>query len=335
MLSVRVDDRVRLASSVMLLTKHFGDLQSWALQHPLRIATKKFLAEFKDHPCVRFFDEIAQHYFMNTIYQLALLCTPPPRIEWKNKGSPPIDRNNPLGKKVLAFFPMLMSEFFEDTGISSLWEQRREEWEATVAQCKTILSSCNLAGWLRDFYGEPQLDLILVPNPTDPCSFGFGPTLGNEIYAILGPLCRPKKEEFSNDDFFNDPTYVMVMAFHEFSHGILGRILSANKKLIKDTEHLSTRNKLKGYFPKFYSTWESQLTEILIRACTALFISDTEGESTAIEFLEEEKKKYGIFLVDDIYSGLKYYNNKRKAEPAMKLSDYLPILFASLSKKRN
>jgi len=125
------------------------------------------------------------------------------------------------------------------------------------------------------------------------------------------------------------------MAFHEFSHGFLGRILSANKKLIKDTEHLSTRNKMKGYIPKVYFTWENQLMEILIRACTALFISDTEGESTAIEFLEEEKKKYGISLVDDIYSGLKYYNNKRKTEPAMKLSDYLPMLFASLSKKRN
>jgi len=88
MFSVRVDDRIRLASSVMLLTKHFSDLQSWALQHPLRIVTKNFLAEFKDHPCVRFFDEIAQHHFMDTIYQLALLCTPPPGIEWKNKESP-------------------------------------------------------------------------------------------------------------------------------------------------------------------------------------------------------------------------------------------------------
>ena len=278
---VDVDDRIRLVSSILALTVGNSEIQNWAHSHPLRLATQKFLEPFKSHSCALMFDELCLRIPSGMppggiFYEVAILVTEPPRIEWG------IDEYNSRGirqelegyfrliqdepyrtlmlsilepiLKVLEKLPFQLSDFFEATRISEFWLENDRWWEEAVLQCREIVSSWRIAQWLRDFYGETGGDLLLAPNLTDPPSDCFGPTRRSRKYAIIGPPTVPIQREACDSDhqYISQPQYLVNIAFHEFSHGFLKKYLDGNPELIQRTENLTERNRLKGWFPSAY-----------------------------------------------------------------------------------
>lgn len=88
---------------------------------------------------------------------------------------------------------------------------------------------------------------------------------------------------------------------------------------------------LKGWFPKMYLTWEEQFDEIFIRAATALYCEQLEGEASARTMLDKEKEKFGIDVIDHMFWCLREYLSARRRGEYHSLSEYLPVLAEELT----
>ncbi|MDH5795307.1 MAG: DUF4932 domain-containing protein [Candidatus Bathyarchaeota archaeon] len=362
MITVCVDDRVRLISSILALTVGNAEIEGWAHPHPLRLAIQKFLKPFRSHPCVLMFDQICQRIPAeipsgSLFYPVATLLKKPPRITWDT--STPYSRGiregledaygtwiqdepyrtliRPLIQPVLDVsdkLPCLLSDFYSATKIAESWEEHRRWWKEAVQQCREILSSRQISQWLGDFYGETGGGFFLIPNLTDPPSDSFGFTRRNRTYAIVGPPSVPKRIEACDSDhqYGRRPGYLVNTAFHEFSHGLVKSYLVRSSELIHGTESLSKRNRLRGWFASTYPIWRIQFEEIFIRASTALFLAQRRGESAAEEFLEGEKKQHGIYAIDEFYERLHEYIEGKRSGRYTDLAEYLKSWSRSIGK---
>jgi len=350
---VCVDDRIRFVSSLLALTVGNAEIEEWAHPHPMRLATQKYLETMKSHPCFLTFDEICRSFPPGIppgaiFYPVAILLKGPPSFAW--------DVNEPISKGILQALgetfgtrirdeprrtlmkplitpildasdelPLLFASFFEGSKIEESWMDHREWWKEAVQQCKNITSSRMIDQWLTEFYGESEVDLVLVPNLVDPPSDGFGLSRQNHRYAVVGPPSVPKRMDRydSYHQYANKPQYVVKSAFHEFSHGLVKKFLNENPALIKRTEYLDKRNSYRGWFPTTYPVWPIQFEEIFIRATTALFLAEQEGESAAQKFLEREKEQHGIYAIDEFYDRLGNYIHGKRNGKFADLQEYL------------
>ena len=360
MITVDVDDRIRLVSSILALTVGNTEIQDWAHPHPLRIAAQKFLKPFKSHTCTLMFDEICRRipHGMppgDIFYKVAILLSQPPRIEWNIDMYPSKGIRQELEElygtliqeepyrthifsilepilKVLEKLPFQLSDFFETSKISEFWLEHHIWWKEAVQQCSEIVSSWRIYQWLSDFYREAGGDLLLVPNLTDPPSDCFGPTRRSCKYAIIGPPSVPIDVEASDSDheYGRKAQYLVNVTFHEFSHGFVKKYLDGKPEVIERTEHLTKRNKLKGWFHSAYPVWRVQFEEIFIRASTALFLAQRRGESEAEKFLEKQKEQHGIYVIDEFYDRLWDYVEGKRDGKYTDLAEYLNFWSCSL-----
>jgi hypothetical protein len=363
MITVNVDDRIRLVSAILALTVGNTEIQDWAYPHPLRLATQKFLEPFKSHTCTLMFDEICRRIPPgmppgDIFYKVAILLTQPPRIEWDidayhSKGFRQeleelygtVLQEKPYQTLILSFLepilkgleklPFQLSDFFEISKISEFWLKHHRWWKEAVQQCSEIVSSWRISQRLRDFYRDTGGDLLLVPNLTDPPSDCFGPTRRSRKYAILGPPTVPINLEACDSDhqYGRKPQYLVNVTFYEFSHGFLKRHLDEVPEVIERTEYLTKRNNLKGWFPSAYPIWRVQFEEIFIRASTALFLAQRRGESEAEKFLEKQKEQHGIYVIDEFYERLWNYVEGKRDGKYTDLTEYLSFWSCSLRER--
>jgi len=339
-LKVLIDDRIRLASSILASITGNSEIEEWAHPHPLRLATQKFLEPFRSHPCTLMFSEICKRIPQGTppgslLYLAALLLKGPPEFAWdvdepKTEGillgmsesygawihDEPYrtiaNQMMALIREVSDSLPNLLADFYETTKIGEFWIRHHGWGEGAVRQCSTLMEQGQMVQWLHDFYGENG-DLVLVPNSIDPPTDAFGFVRRSSKYAVIGPPAVTKQMEDSdaNHQYERNPQYVMNTAFHEFSHGLVKKYL--NSGIIKRTEGLDRRNSYRGWFASAYPIWPLQCEEIFIRATTALFLSQLKGESVAEGFLEGEREQHGIYAIDEFYKGMwDYVEGKRK-----------------------
>jgi len=356
MITVKTDDRIRLLSSILALTVGNDDLKDWAHPHPLRIATQRYLEQFRSHACVSMVEEICRNFPKNMphggfFYQIALLLKEPPDIEWDIDSSGNRDPKKGLKKTFTPYlkdelhrgiissfleiadgFPLLLSDFYRVTRLGDFWLEHAVWWEEATQQCEEILSSVSMSGWLSDFYGETRERFFLVPNPTDPSSDCYYSGVRKDmVYAIIGPPSVSIDREAADSEhrYALRPEYVIITTFHEFSHGFLNPILNANPSYVEKTENLQKRNDLRGWFPAVYTNWKTQFEEILIRALTALFLAKVEGEAKAEQFIAREKEQHGIHAIDELYTRLLDFHDGRKDGKYSNILDYLKSLSAS------
>ena len=112
--------------------------------------------------------------------------------------------------------------------------------------------------------------LILLPNPIDRTSNGYGPKIGSVAFVIFVPY---KKE--SN---------IGVIA-HEYLHSIINPLFESSEMVsfVKKTERLASKYvdmKVLKYYPK----WEWILIEYIVRSYEILIKKDR------IEYLQDEKE---------------------------------------------
>ena len=209
------DDRIRAVGSVLLLTDLIKMNDYW--KHPaVKQLSLEHVTPYQSHPCAQAAREIdptrsmgaAFHCFAVQLDLAGGRFTPT---------SPPSSYGAEFGR---LGFAGLLSDFYNHAGLAAFWESTADLWEETVTDCRNMLAEEDPGGFLDLFYGDAAADLVVVPSPLNPTSFGYGPRAGRMAYAIIGP---PNVAPESPDEvrYFHWKRQFQGLVFHEFSHSLL------------------------------------------------------------------------------------------------------------------
>ena len=330
---IQIDDRIRLVASVLLLTKFANENSGWK-PHLLKTLTTGYLETYRDHPCAIVSREIADSQWMSAFYCYAVLLDQELSsfvLRWKAV----ITGYNTNYMKCFEErrYSDLLRCFYEDTEIGLFWDRTDDLWHEIQHDCQRCLQKDDLDEFLELFFGVLPYQMVFVPNPVDPPTFGFGPSDGVTAYCIVGPPAIP----LDSDDSVRYERYghdLAYLAFHEFTHSLWDDLRKQYPDFIEKVRSLGTTMSLRGWFPRMYPTWEEQFDEIFIRAATALYHEQLEGEASALAMLNNEKEKFGIDIIDCIFWCLRQYLTARKCGDYHNLGEYLPVLSEKLIKQQ-
>lgn len=323
MIRVELDKRIRLVASVMLLTRFVDEHPGWKL-HPLKVQTIEHLRGFEDHPCAVASRELAESFWMCAFHSYAIMLNWTPghmALREDARGSmEDFERRD---------YDRLLRTFYDDTGLEAFWTQTANLWDEVACDCRRILQDCRVEEFFDLFFGPSDRPMVLVPNPLDPTSFGFGPNDGITAYSIVAPPAVPPESPMPVR-YDAQPSYLRNMAFHEFAHTLYGDLHKQCPDITLQTAHLAAKVKPIGWFAEMYDSWEIRLEEILIRATTALFLDYIEGEASAQATLQKEREQHGLDIIIPVYSLLRDYLQSRQRGEYCGFREYVPVLCSKL-----
>lgn len=227
----------------------------------------------------------------------------------------------------------LLRSFYDDTDIASLWKSTDDMWCEVQRDCNACLQTSKLGDFLELFFGASPYRMAFVPNPLDPPTFGFGLNDGTTAYCTFGPptIALDGEEPVKYSSYGNGLTY---NAFHEFAHSLLNNAIDKWPAIIDETKTVETTMTLKGWFPNMYQAWDNRFKEIFIRAATALYREQLEGEASARAMLDKEKQDFGIDIIDRMFLCLRDYLYARRRNEFRNLGEYLPSLSRELLERK-
>jgi len=307
---VQLDDRIRNTATALMLTR-FASEQPHLKKHPLVPDVLTYIQNFQTHPFIQLVNQLSTNWWMDKFYTLAV------SIESDN-GSFNVPMN--LHFQFPSDYPGLFYQFCRDAKLSDLWKNSESLWSNTITNCTNLLQKGLVEEFLTLLFGSTKRNLILVPNPLDPPSFGFGVSNSINAFSIIAPPAIPnsdKRKPFYSEWHANLPKFVI----HEFAHSLLASSAD-HAQLIKSTEYLANQMKFRGYFSHMYSNCESQLNEIIIRAIEAVYIWKTEGQDAAEKRLVKEESDFGITLIRPIFDYLLDFVKQRQHGDMLEINQY-------------
>lgn len=326
-IEIRIDDRTRAVSSVMLLTDFVDENKGCGERHPLKVRTIEYLADFEDHPCAVAARKLAPDNFMHRFHSYALAL---PLEIWTECGSDGTTLKEPLlaGECFNTFdevdFGSLLYQFCARADLRALWNETQAEWETARKDCAEIVRNGKVEEFIDLLYGQTDLRLVVIPDPLDPPTFGLAPSDGHTCHAVLGaPVTNDRNP---SGRYSYDPKMTADIVFHEFSHALWRAARDAYPAILEETAFLQNTMEYRGYFPGSYPDWDIQLDEIVIRAATAHYTAYRDGDEKAQAFLDHEKQEYGIELIDTVFHALGRYMEARKRGEYDGLSEFVPVL---------
>lgn len=324
-LYIRLDNRIRLTASALLLTR-FCHEQSQFKWHPLKRDVLSHVTQLKDHPFAGLLSRLAECWFLNSFYSISFLLEP-------------TERGYLIPKALREQIPELYSErygellwdFQQAAELERTWNESANLWDQTVKDCKALLKGGGVEEFLDLVYGPTTAQFIIVPNPLDPASFGFGIRNAEGYFSIVAPPAIPISDH-REAHYLEWGTRLNKIVVHELSHSLLGTARSRYPEFIESTKHLARRMSPRGYFAKMYNTWEIQFDELFIRAIEALYLVETEGMDAARRELTDQETKYGISLVFPVFESLREYVQNRRMGSYDDLGAFLPELAGQMTK---
>jgi hypothetical protein len=322
---VVVDSKIRDTSAALLLTK-FVDEQRHYRWHPLKERTLKHLERVKahSHPFADLACQLSGKWWMHSFYSIAAL------LQGTAEGyQVPGALSQQIPELADNRYAELLWDFGLEAGLAELWVQTAEDWQQCVEDCRLLLTEAQVDSFLQLFYGRTTRRLAVVPNPLDPAAFGFAPSNSETCFSTVGP---PAIEKSSPEEVRYAAWGVKLaeMVVHEFSHPLSAAARASVPDFADRTEHLAGRMQLRGYFPRMYDTWESQLDELAIRATEAVYLKWRRGSSAAMSRIRAEEESYGLALLEPMYSALDGYFLGLSSGASQDLTSFLPDLAAEM-----
>ena len=307
---IEIGDRFRATACCLLLTPYAEENLTYHLPHPLRVATLAAIKSHRDHPCAKLFREhAAAGNFGGQFYSLGAWLTTCHPFSWTASPAEITSQGGiwPEALERLAAdgsYPALLTSFLEDAKLPRVWRSLQREWTRVAEQCRAALIRYDVEGWMLSFWGPPTKRLVLVPNPTDPPTFGFGPSNRTEALCIVGPPAVPKETPDGETEALFDYAHgdgVADLVVHEFGHSYLAQAREAISHVAEQTAEVGRSLQLKDWFPKMYGEWPMQLEEIILRAAQATWRAEKVSRRSADEYVQNESDRFGLAVLPPMY----------------------------------
>ncbi|MBN1461675.1 MAG: DUF4932 domain-containing protein [Armatimonadetes bacterium] len=314
MITVRSDERFRATAAVLLLTPYI-EYQKEVRPHPLRAPVLSCIEPHREHPCAVLFRELVQdNWFGAQFYSLAAWLTPTPPFRWQTKFAQIGERCLPpsyvkrfeqdgLGQT----YPAFLAQFYEAARLASVWTELQPQWEQVCAEVREALETSDAAGWLHSFWGPAPKRLHLLPNPTDPATFGFAASNEEDAFCLMGANSVPwsVSEEEAREQFdYRRGDSVTLLAVHEFGHTYLDGAREEIARIARDTAAVGQGLTLKDWFPKMYPAWETQLHEIILQAVEGVRLSECVSRASGESHMAGQVERFGLEILPAIYEEL-------------------------------
>jgi len=214
-------------------------------------------------------------------------------------------------KDVPAFFffglDSELSRFYEEADIEALWEQVRPQYEEEAARYQAAAGQAVQEALDYTRMRDVTLkQVVIIPNLLSAHWSGFGPSVGETAYVIIGPTA-------------DEPDVSLVQ--HEVIHSIVGPLVEANLQVIDPRKADELYAALKKTVPSSYGSWESVVEEQMVRAVDCrLNASMCDG------FILENDEAEGFLLERYFVNGLKEFEHDNRT-----LAEFMPELLRVLN----
>jgi len=313
-ITIRADGRFRATAAVLLLSPYI-EYQKELRPHPLRAEVLTRIESQREHPCAVLFRQLVQeNWFAGQFYSLAAWLTPTPPFRWQTEFAEIGERCFPQNyverferDALDRTYPVLLTQFYEAAHLASMWEELHSQLEQVCAEVREALETSNVAGWLHSFWGPAPKRLHLLPNPTDPATFGFAASNEDEAFCLAGPNSVPwsvPEEETRQHFDYRRRDSVVLLAVHEFGHTYLDGAREEIARIARDTAAVGEALTLRDWFPKMYPAWETQLHEIVLQAVEGVRLSECVSRSSGEGHVAEQVERFGLDGLPTLYEEL-------------------------------
>jgi hypothetical protein len=312
-ITVRIDDRIRLLSTVLAQT-------TWPVQeqevkkygiHAHARALMAMLGDAENHPAVKTMQEL-----LGTVRGLDEIYTYIDCLSWPDlrvdASKVPAWASPQWGAQLKAFF----SAHF----VAEVWEKDQAAWDQAAQAAEHALEKSNPAELLSLIFGPVTDTLIFQPNLSFPTADTIGLRMGGELIAV----CPPHIAWGNNPPwpYDNDPAATNRMALGAYARALLWEFFRAqpDAAALVERASLPVPEAIKERFPD----WFDQFAVLFIDGLLAISTRELYGQPEASGFIMMEKKAHGFEALPKVVEALTGYVEACRSSGAGDLKAYLP-----------
>ncbi len=309
-ITVKIDDRVRLLSSLLAATRFPED--EWKRNphgsHLHARATRKRLAQFTEHPSVAMLQaQLEQQISLESLFT-AFLNLELADFSFHDASIFPAD------------FDKQLQAFFTDAGLQAWWESEHD-WRQGADDMNRLLNGMALKDFFRPFFGEIPETLVLMPNILYPSDQEITLRFEDQLIVIVPP--RVAWGESPPWPYGEDPAHVYRAAIQNFGIVLMHEYLGKHAEAL--AQAAQTPLPLNDAIKALYPTWEAQFTVLFCAAAVALYLEDHVNVREANAFALMERKTRGIDILPAAISVLRRYRGDLATGKYRELADFLPM----------
>ena len=318
-ITVQIDNRIRLMSSILAMTTWPIEEQAY---HPHGIhahakATRAYLAQAEDHPAVHTMQELKE-----TGLSLDEIFGYTACLNWPGLRA----RGATLPKWAPKGWSAQMRDFMHSNRVRDLWEQDEQAWKEAEEQANRALAKGDPHGLLARFFGPLDLELAFQPNLCFPTNETLGFKHGKKLVCI----CPPRVAWGNNPPwpYDDDPPATYAETISSYAKVLLAEYL---KKHPKETEQAKSGDlPVPNAFRARYPEWFDQFAVIFVSGVTAIFLEDTFGKPEADAYIVIAHKAHGFKVLPTVVDVLNRYLEGHSEGKYSAFAEYMPVFSKTL-----
>jgi len=297
--TIKVDDRIRLMCAALAATNFPETAQSQKRHQPHAHAraTAKYLRgnRYNQHPAIQSLQALLdQGTPLEALFTLVMLMDwPSLKISGLPKWAPP-NWNEQLG------------DFYETAKLGDFWANDDSlAWNQAESQATNAFAKIQFKGFLQNFVGEIQEELIFVPNVGYPADRELGLRVQNDLIAIIPPTLAWGESPPWPYDEETMLTQSYRAALTQYSRLLLLAYLRNNADKVAEAtqKELPVNDQFKATYP----TWEDQFITLFVAGAVAVYLEDYINTAEAKAYILMEKKARGMTILPGTVSVLRRF----------------------------
>ena len=238
-------------------------------------------------------------------------------------------RDTRWNKEDVEQFVLLLQKFDKDAEFDKFFKNNADLYSEAVKRFNSVYECLDL-NWYLAFYGQEPAEAFSVKIVLGNGSNNYGPALeyanGHKRgYSILSiwRVDNAGMPVFMADEYF-------PILLHEFNHPFVNHFIEENKEIYIESGEKMFSVVEDEMLNQSYISWESMMTEALIRGAIIKYMKDHDFEQSEIENEINLQKDKGFFWVEEFADELENYDTQRDKYPT--LESYMPRFIDAISK---
>jgi len=318
-ITVRVDDRLRMMSTLLALTtwpeqeQMFHPHGTHAHAHRLREA----LAHVEEHAAAITMQEMLESGLpLDTVFSYVNV------LSWPGIRA----RAGELPTWAPENWSTQMRDFMHANHVTDLWGRDKAAWADAEQQAIRALEKGDPLDMLTRVFGPQADSLHFQPNLSYPTEQAIGFRSDKTLIAVVPPpVAWGTNPPWPYDDNPADP---YREAFSAYARVLLGEMIEARPEM-SDLIH-KNRLPVPNTFLARHPDVVDQFSTVLVSGLTAIALEEVHGEVEAKSYVVMTHKAHGFQALPAVIDVLRHYLSEQASGKFASFAEYLPSFFNSL-----